>query len=270
MGWITPPFVSEKEGAHFWPDHESDDAADEDCVFVAGLMQFLAHKPGGAAATLAEAELIRHAAGLHPSGPAGSDDLIRGELALFGWAPTKVKGFSALWAALVPGMSATVSGVPTNAPPSSPIRHWLPNYAKGHRIYAERRDLSDRLWIIDPEGSTGGTYRGEWCPKTDVAAFARDPTRSHTVAARASTTNKRTVACNGGFLWTLPRKDNGSVRKSALVVGAVATVTGTVIGGGWAFECDGAARQGTAWYRVSAMNGAVLPAPLYGAVGRFA
>lgn len=269
LSWVTPPFVSEKEEGHFWPNHVFDDSADEDCVFVSGLMQFLAHKPGGAAATLAEAELIRHAAGLQPSGPAGSDDLIRGELALFGWAPAKVKGFTALWAALVPGMSATISGVPTNAPSGSPIRHWLPNYGKGHRLYAERRDATDRVWIIDPEGSVGGGYKGEWCTRADIAAFARDPTRSHTVASRALAIAKRQVTCNGGFLWTLPRKDQGSVRKAALVAGAMVTVTGRVGGGFWGFECNGITRQGTAWYRVSAINGTPLPTPLYGAVGRF-
>ncbi len=269
MSWVTPPFVSEKEDAHFWPNNVFDDSADEDCVFVSGLMQFLAHRPGGAAATLAEAELIRHAAGLLPKGPAGSDDLIRGELKLFGWAPAKVRGFSGLWGALVPGMSATVSGVPTNAPSGSPIRRWLPNYAKGHRIYAERRDTTDRIWIIDPEGSTGGAYRGEWCSRSDLAAFARDSTREHTVASRALATAKRRVACDGGFLWTLPRIDQGSVRKSALVLGAVATVTGRVVGGGWGFDCGGTAKKGSEWYRVSAINGAALATPLYGAVGRF-
>lgn len=271
--WVRPPAISEREGIHYWPDGEYDGPEDEDCVFVAGLEQKLAHAPHSAAATLAEAELIRHAAGLHPSGGASSADLVRGEEALFGWAPSIVTGWEALWTALVPGKSATVSGIPTGAPAGSPIRRFLPNYAKPHRLWVGRYDSTDRVLMLDPEVSADALkagYKGQWVTKADLKSFATEPRPDgknpvHTVASMAVVKYTRKVISNGGYLWTLPRATAGSVKKQALVVGQVATITGGVAGGAWSF----AGLSGTIWFRISEINEVKLPVPLYGAKGRF-
>src|SRR5260221_6192592 len=101
MSYYLPPLVTEHEDAHYWPNGQYDDAADEDCVFCSGLMQILAQFPDLAPATLYEAERIREAAGLGPTGPAGSGKLIKGITVRYGAsdAPTEIPaGFTALCA----------------------------------------------------------------------------------------------------------------------------------------------------------------------------
>lgn len=262
-----PPLVTEHEDVHYWPDHEYDDAADEDCLFCSILMQYLAGHPGAAPATLFEAELIRHAAGLHPSGGASTEDGIRGVGARYDWTPAKIAGFDALWPAFTVGVAATISGIPTNAPAGSPIRHWLPNYAKGHRIFALRLDTSERAWIMDPEGKADGTYKGEWCPKADLAAFASDPARTHTTSPIKRVPARKKVACAGGYLWSEPR--TGATKKGSLPLGATASITAVVDGGSWNFSCGTTAKAGARWYRVTAINGSLLPNAQYAATGRF-
>lgn len=182
MTWVIPPLVTEHEDAHYWPNGAYDGPADEDCVFVSGLMQYLAWKPRAAAATLYEAERIRQAAGLGPDGGALTSDLLRGESIRYGWKPATAVGFAALWAGLTPGHGATASGVPTDTDRDSPFRHWLPYYTGGHRVFVERLDSQDRVWLMDPEAMSG--YGGEWATKSDLEAFTRHGS-THTVAPLA-------------------------------------------------------------------------------------
>lgn len=262
---VKPPLVTEHEAAHYWPDGEYDGPEDEDCLFCSLLSQYLGVHPGAAPATLYEAELIRHEAGLHPSGGATTDDGIRGLQARYGWAPAKVAGWAAAEEALkVVGASVALSGIPTNAPSGSPIRHWLPNYAKGHRIHVYRKDTG-LPWLLDPEAPVG--YAGERVSWSDLAAFAKDPARTHTVATLKRVPTRKKVACAGGYLWSEPRST--SIRKGGLPLGAVCSLTATVAGGSWSFSCGGTLKTGTSWYRVTAVNGSALPAPQYASIGRF-
>jgi|GEM_PF-4360533 hypothetical protein len=170
-GWALPPFVCEKEPG-----------TDDDCVFCTGVAEKLAHDPGSVPATLAEAEAIRAAAGI-PAGPAGSDDLIRGCNARYGWAPTLVApGFTALWAALQPGVCAGASGDPADAP-GTPFARFVTERI-GHRVFVGRYDTTDRVWLIDPEGPADGTYHGQWATKADLALFVKNG-NSHTVTTMA-------------------------------------------------------------------------------------
>jgi hypothetical protein len=169
--WVLPPLVTEHEPG-----------PDDDCVFCAGIMQVLARWPGRCPHTLTEAEAIRAAAGI-PAGPSSTTDLIRGITVRYGatYAPTSVKGWPAAWAALTPGHSGTISGIPANAPAGSPIRRWVGAYPNGHRIAGFRLDSTARLWIMDPEGPADGSYKGEWCSEADLALFAKDPNRTHSI-----------------------------------------------------------------------------------------
>lgn len=186
MSFIRPPFVSEREDAHYWPNGAYDGPADEDCVFCSGLMQYLAHKPGAAPATLYEAERIRQAAGLGPSGPANSDALIDGTTKRYGWAPTKIpSGFSVLWSAFAqPGVSATASGKLSNFPTGHRLRRFIPTWTGGHRVYVAKMDDEDRVWWMDPEGPKTG-YSGEWVTKAELQTFVNGGL-SHTLATVAT------------------------------------------------------------------------------------
>jgi len=170
--WILPPLCTEHEPG-----------PDDDCVFCSGIMQLLARWPGRCPATLTEAEAVRAAAKLADGAGAGTTDLIRGITARYGagYAPTSVTGWPAAWAALTPGHSATISGIPTNVPATSPIRRWVGDFPHGHRIAGFRRDTTARLWIMDPEGPADGSYKGEWCSEADLALFAKDPARTHSI-----------------------------------------------------------------------------------------
>lgn len=184
--WVRLPFISEKEDAHRWPDGQWDDAADDDCVPTSGLGQYLGAKPGKAPATHFEAERIRQDAGVAPTGPMSSDDLIRGTTKRYGWAATKIAaGFTALRAALVPGTSATVSGKPSNFPTGHRLRRFLPTFTAGHRVLVG--NYGDYLWWIDPEGTPVDTYRGEKVTWAEIQTFVAGGS-SHTVAAMAEAT----------------------------------------------------------------------------------
>lgn len=249
--YLIPPLVTE---------HET--GPDDDCVFCSGVMQVLARWPGRCPATLTTAEALRHAAGI-PDGPASSGDLVKGITVLFGagYAPTTVQGPAALWAALAPGHSATVSGIPTAAPAGSPPRHWLPNYGEGHRLFAERLDTTDRVWLMDPEGPAGTFYQGEWCSKAALLAFAKDPARTHTIQAIKPIATERTLTCA-----TTLRATPSSLATvtGSLPAGTVCTVVGTATNGWWTLNCGGP-KSGRTWLHVTA-NGKSGYAP----TGRFA
>jgi hypothetical protein len=182
MSISRPPFVSEREGAHTWPDGRKDDAADEDCVFAAGLMQALAVMGRKAPATLAEAEAIRAAAGLGPLGPSNSDNLIDGLRARYGWAPKKVAGFGAFdfdafWAELTPGKCATAGGFITNLEnldPPSRLARFLPGFDRGHRVYVQRESDADEVFWMDPEGRPVDSYGGDIATKSELRTFMRN------------------------------------------------------------------------------------------------
>lgn len=251
MTYVIPPVCTEHQPG-----------PDVACVACCGIMQANAHHPGTAASTLSEANLLRNAGGV-ASGGMNTAQLVAGMQKLFGWAPQVVVGWAKLRPLLVPGKSATVSGIPANAPAGSPIRRFVGAYPKGHRVFIEILDAGEP-WLMDPEGPVTG-YSGQRVPWADLAAFASDQGRWHTLASVAVKKFTRKVAIAGGYMWTAPRSTSGSVRKAALLVGQVATVTSSVTGGAWSFG----GKSGTTWYRISEINGVKLAVPLYGAKGRF-
>jgi hypothetical protein len=183
-GWVKPPHVCEKEDVHQWPDGRWDDAKDEDCVWAAGLMQYLALHPGAAPATLTEAEALRADAGIGPAGGSTSANLVTGTTKRYGWAPTIIPpGFSVLWSSLRPGMGATASGKPSDCSVGNPFKRFLSTYTGGHRVFIERLNDTDNVWLMDPEGPKTG-YTGQWASKAHLAEFVKNGS-SHTIAQLA-------------------------------------------------------------------------------------
>lgn len=179
MAFDRPPFVSEREGKHQFPTGVIDTAADEDCVFAAGLMQANAIVGNILPATLHEAERIRAAAGLGPSGPSNSDDLIRGLQKHYGFAPRKVAGFGqfdfdAFWEQLTPGMCATAGGFISNLPNTHKLAEFLPGFKPGHRVYIQRETEADEVWWMDPEGLPKKTYKGTMASKAALRTFMKN------------------------------------------------------------------------------------------------
>jgi hypothetical protein len=162
---------------------EHEPGPDDDCVFCTGVMNLLARFPGRCSPTLEAAESIRAASGISMEGPSSGLDLIKGITNKFGaaYAPTPIKGWVAASAAATTGHSLGVSGIPANTPANSPIRRFVGDFPYGHNIAAYKLDATTRFWIKDPEGPADGSYNGEWCAESDLAAFAKDPNRVHTL-----------------------------------------------------------------------------------------
>lgn len=181
MTWLRPPHISERENAHISPGGQYDDAADEDCLFCSGLSQYLGAHPGAAPATHDEAERLRLAAGLKPTGPANSLDLVRGTKARYGFEPTIIaSGVDSLKQFLKPGMSATVSGKLSNFPKGHRLRRFYPYYLEGHRVRVD--NMGAYLWWDDPGAPDG--YTGEKVTWAEIATFVKGGA-SHTIAPLA-------------------------------------------------------------------------------------
>jgi hypothetical protein len=160
MSYVNPPLVSEREKG-----------TDEDCAPCSALMLVLAHWPGRAPATLAEAERLRAAAGYGPEGGTSVEGIARGMTKRYGprMTPRIAKYFSALWSLLKPGYGAFVIIKPDRFPLSHPFRIWNANYHGLHCVYVGRKGWRRRVWMIDPEGPRGGSYTGAWVSKSDLA-----------------------------------------------------------------------------------------------------
>ena len=174
--------ISERESGHYWPDGRYDDARWEDCAFDTAVEWARVTHDSKIPATHVEAEALRAASGLGPSGGATIDRVRQGLTARYGFAGTKAVGFTALWAALVPGTAACVQGSMGAFPLGHSLRRHLPSFAGIHQVTAFRLDATDRVWWCDPLGPAG-TYNGEWVSKAQLAAYVNAfAANGHTVA----------------------------------------------------------------------------------------
>jgi hypothetical protein len=162
--------ISERESAHYWPDGRYDDARWEDCAFDTAVEWARVTHDSNIPATHVEAEALRAASGLGPSGGATIDRVRAGLQARYGFAGTKAVGFAALWAALKPGTAACVQGSMGAFPLGHRLRRFLPSFAGIHQVTAFRLDATDRVWWCDPL-APAGTYNGEWVSKAELAAY---------------------------------------------------------------------------------------------------
>jgi len=174
--------ISEREGAHYWPDGRYDDALWEDCAFDTAVEWARVVRNPAIPATHVEAEALRADAGLGPSGGATIDVVRAGLGKRYGFSGTKAVGFAALWAALVPGTAACVQGRMGAFPAGHTLRRHLPSFTGIHQVTAFRLDATDRVWWCDPLGPAG-TYNGEWVSKYNLALYVNAfAANGHTVA----------------------------------------------------------------------------------------
>lgn len=167
--------VSEREIAHTWPDGQKDDARWEDCTWCS-LVMFL-HDLGYdfVPPTHAEAERLRDAAGVKPTGASAAWQNLLGVKRRYPQIIQPIhavdnRHFNLLWAALTPGTSAVVQG--SMGVMSAHWRRHDPGFGGTHAAEATRRDDSDRVWWDDPLGPTTG-YAGEWMSKADLQRFVQ-------------------------------------------------------------------------------------------------
>lgn len=166
--------VTEREADGTW----------EDCTWCSGLEWYrLAHDPSRPA-THAEAQALRDASGMPPTGGSGIGDFIRGVSARYHVALTErpVSGFTALWNALKPGTVALVQGSMGAFGSTDPLSRWDRNFNGGHAVFVARVDAQDHVWWCDPEAPTGVGYVGQWVTKAQLASFVNAFGGSHLVA----------------------------------------------------------------------------------------
>lgn len=161
--------VSEREGAHVWPDGRLDDAAWEDCLWSSAV-EWVRALGRAVPATHAEAEGLRAASGQGPLGGSTLDDLRRGLDARYRLAmPAPVSGAAAVVAALEPGMAAVVTGSLGGFPAGHRLRRWQPGFTGGHAVYLERGLDGTWLWC-DPLAPVGASP--DRVAEADVRTFA--------------------------------------------------------------------------------------------------
>lgn len=164
--------ISEREAAKYWPDGQFDPAGWEDCLWV-GATELHRYAGGDVPALLAEAEALRDAAGVAPSGPGSNHDgLRRGMLARYGRTFRRDTGEAALLA-LGPGYAAVISGSLGNFPLGHALRRWDKNYVDGHAVTVYRIDESPRWWWCDGLAPTDG-YSGQWVTDAQAKQFMYD------------------------------------------------------------------------------------------------
>src|SRR5262245_19169546 len=157
--FVIPHFVSEIESGlkdHVFPDGTLKNPIPEDCVWDAGLMEFLGSHPGGAPATHHEAEELRNEATGNPFGPSNTEGLLRGFKVRYDFVPTRLAaGPDSIRRALKPGTIATVSGHLSNLPAGHRLRRFSPAFSGGHRSCV----LNDgSVLVLDPLGPPNSTY----------------------------------------------------------------------------------------------------------------
>ena len=163
--------ISEREEPHFWPDSQWDPAGWEDCLWT-GATELHRYAGGDVPATLAEAEALRDAAGVTPSGPGSNHDgLRRGMLARFG--RTFRRGFGeAELLALGPGHAAVISGSLAHFPDGHSLRRWDKDYDAGHAWVLYRVDEQARWWLCD--GLAPSWFSGQWITDAQAKQFMYD------------------------------------------------------------------------------------------------
>lgn len=158
MSYVNPPLVSEREAG-----------TDEDCVPCSALMLALAHKPGIAPATHAEAERLRQWSGYGPYGGTSVEFIAVGMKRKYGLTPKVVTTFAQLWRLLRPGQGAYVIVRPDRFAWNHPFRIYNGAYHGLHCVYVGRKGWRRRVWMIDPEGPKDGSYSGAWVSRSDLA-----------------------------------------------------------------------------------------------------
>jgi len=154
--------VSEREVAHQGPCGW-DDGKWENCLDVAVLEWLRATGHPEVPATHAEAEELRCASGLPPTGASDFARILFGVLERYDITlPSTVKGADAIWAALTPGKVAVVIGA------GSP-GGWQAGFTGGHAITVFRLDPVDAVWACD--GLAPATYDGERLTKAQLFAY---------------------------------------------------------------------------------------------------
>lgn len=159
--------VSEREGAHEWPDGQWDDRIWEDCLWTSAIEIVRFVGLTAIPATHYEAEALRDASGEPPLGGSNHSDLSDGLLVRYGISLRQGLGFSALTVLSV-GSGAVVNGSWSRFPLSHRLRRW-DDFAGGHSIAVFRLDTSARFWICDPLAP--GDYDGEWASFSEVSTF---------------------------------------------------------------------------------------------------
>lgn len=167
----THTHVSERETAHASPCGY-DPAGWEDCTSVSGVELLRAMGHTTIPPTLAEAEALRCAGGVGPTGGEGQDAIRLGALRRYGIAlPLPLASLAALVASLAPGTVASVQGSMAAFPAGHRLRRFDPPFAGAHDVLVARPDATDRYWWCDPLAPQDGTYAGEWVTSAELAAF---------------------------------------------------------------------------------------------------
>lgn len=185
--FIRPPHVTELEGPHVSPTGAFNDAVPEDCVWVAGLMQFLGAHPGAAPATHREAERLRaEVQPDEPLGPSNTDQLLRAFKLRYAFKADRLNpGETSIGNKLVPGTIATVSGRLTNLPDGHRLRRFSPSFGGGHR-WCVLNDGQAKVLVLDPLAPKNIGYTGDRATVDDVKKFASQGGVEHTLAPLAT------------------------------------------------------------------------------------
>jgi hypothetical protein len=161
--------VTEREGAHDWPDGRVDDAKWEDCLF-ASAVEWVRALGRDIPATHAEAEALRADSGLGPLKGAFLSDLSRGLAKRYGLTmPYPLTGAPTLLRALEPGMAAVINGSMGAFPAGHRLRRWDPAFTGGHSVYLERTLDGSLLWC-DPLAPAGAAVP-ERVTEDDIKTF---------------------------------------------------------------------------------------------------
>lgn len=191
---MSAPFlhvhVSEREGAHDWPDGQHDDARWEDCSWCSAVMfARQAHDPS-IPATHEEAELLRAAADEIPTGGSSPADVRRGLIARYRFnPPSSLLSPATMWAALDLGHVGLITGSMGAFPDGHRLRRFSPSFDGAHSIFAARLDETDRVWWDDPLAPKG-SYDGEWVTRDELLSFAAHlPGAAHLVAPQCEETS---------------------------------------------------------------------------------
>lgn len=170
--------VSEREGAHRWPDGRWDDSRWEDCAWAVAIEWLRLTYDPTIPATHPEAELLRAASGEPPTGGSNTGDVIRGIRNRYKLTVGPALSDSTMLAQLkTPGTAVIAGGKLGNFPAGHRLRRWDPPFTGGHSVLLVRLD-DGTLWWCDPLAPTG-TYKGEKVTEAEAKTFITGFAGSH-------------------------------------------------------------------------------------------
>lgn len=234
MTYVKPPFVSEAQPG-----------VDVDCVGCSAISVVDGHKPGTLPATLAEAKVLRTAAGYGATAGETVEAIAAAVKAKTGIAPAIIgSSFATLWSALTPGRAAFLIGRVENVATTSPFRKHQGDFIGLHCDSVARLDSTDRVWLVDPEGPVGVGYTGEWATKADLQRFYVGDAGVLSLAVKVTLKKvvRKAAARPNAFF---------GAAFGTFAVGEVLGITGQVSGARWYFGSS----TGTGWYVVATVNG---------------